>query len=165
MKDARQAEAWYLIAISSVVAAAIILQFMIWSLWHEEITNHSQTATWYWWVQLGTAVLIVAGGFIGYCPGVRVVFTGSSIRVSQGIRSVELDMDSVIDYSVIPALRYYRKWDGRVESYMTHIPEDVLLVHGEQEAIAIGVDSHAHALLVAALNRFKGTEVTESNAV
>lgn len=165
MKDVRQAEAWYLIAISSVVAAAIILQFMIWSLWHEEITNHPQTAIWYWRVQLGIAVLIVAGGFIGYCPGVRVVFTGSSIRVAQGRRRVELDIDSVIDHSVIPALQYYRKWNGHVENYMTHIPKDVLLVHGEQEAIAIGVDPHAHALLAAALNRFDGTEVTESNAV
>lgn len=129
------------------------MQFMAWSFWHEEIQNSSRISMWYWGIQSGLVGLVFVGGFLGYCPRVRAVLTGSSLRVSQGRRSVELALDTLTDCRIIPALQYYRKWNCRVESYMAHIPEDVLLVLGEQEAIAIGIAPDAHARLLVAMNR------------
>lgn len=163
VENERQAEAWYLITISSVVIAAVVMQFMAWSFWHEEIQNSSRISMWYWGIQLGLAGLVFVGGFLGYCPRVRAVLTESSISVSQGRRSVELDLDTLTDCRIVSALQYYRKWNCRAESYMAHIPEDVLLVLGEQEVIAIGIDPDAHARLLVAMNR--RAEVVEANEV
>ncbi len=165
IENERQAEAWYLITIFSVVIAATVMQFMAWSFWHEEIQNSLRISMWYWGIQLGLAALVFVGGFLGYCPRVRASLTESSLSVSQGRRSVELGLDTVTDCRIIPALQYYRKWNCRVESYMAHIPEDVLLVLGERKSIAIGIDPGAHARLLVAMNRFDSAEVVEANAV
>lgn len=162
MENARKVEAWYLITISSVIVAAIIAQFMAWSFWHEETTNSTEVANWYWAIQLGVVVFIAVGGFLGYCPGVRVVLTGAAFHVTQGRRYAEVDLNSVIECRIISALRYYRKWDGRSESYMTHIPEDVLLVLADQRSIAVGIDPDTHAGLLSAMNR---SEAVRSDAV
>ncbi len=159
----RRAEAWYLITISSVVVAAVVMQFMAWSFWHEEIQSSPRISMWYWGIQLGLVGLVFVGGFLGYCPRVRAVLTESSLRVSQGRRSIELALDTLTDCRIIPALQYYRKWNYRVDSYMAHIPEDVLLVLGEQESIAIGIAPDAHARLLVAMNRL--AEVAEANEV
>ena len=140
-----------------------MIQFMAWSFWHEEIQNSSQISTWYWGIQLGVAGLVFVGGFLGYCPRVRASLTESSLRVSQGRRSVELGLDTLTDCRIVSALQYYRKWNYRVESYMAKIPEDVLLVLGERKSIAIGIDPDAHARLLVEMNRI--TEVVEFNAV
>ena len=160
IENERQAEAWYLIMISSVVVAAIVMQFMAWSFWHEEIQNSSRISMWYWGIQLGVAGLVFIGGFLGYCPRVRASLTESSLSVSQGRRSVELDLSTLTDCRIVSALQYYRKWDCRVEGYMAHIPEDVLLVLGERQSIAIGISPDAHARLLVEMNR-----LAEINAV
>ncbi len=163
IENERQAEAWYLITICSVIIAAIVIQFMGWSFWHEEIQNSSRLSMWYWGIQLGMAGVVLFGGLMGYCPRVQAVLTESSIRAIQGRRSAELTVDTLVDYKIVSSLEYYRKWNGQVERYMAHIPDDVLLVFGEEKSIAIGIDPDVHEKLIGAMNQF--TKVVEDHEI
>lgn len=143
----------------------IVMQFLSWSLWHEEITGNSGDAMWYWVIQLGVAGFILIGGFIGYTPRVHVALTESSLRVSQGKRSAMIHRNSMIDCRVVSALRYYRDWNRRVDRYMTHTPDDVLLIFTEQKITAIGINSDAHAILLDAMNKVSSVKTEVHNAV
>ncbi len=163
----RQAEAWYIIAISSIIVVVVIVQFITWSLLAEEIAANSVIAMWYWSVQIVVGSLILIGGFLGYCPRVSVVVKESLFRVRQGKRSFEIDLAYLADCRIVPALHYYRHWrrQGNVEHFMTHVPPDVLLIYYEQGCIAIGIDSDAHSDLLVALNKPDSVEVTAPNVV
>ena len=165
VKNQKQAEAWYLITIFSVIILLIVMQFLSWSLWHEEIASNHKIALWYWFGQLGAVGLVFFGGLIGYCPRVSIELAGSHLSVSQGQRSVKVNLDSLIDCKIVSALRYYRDWDRRAERYMTHIPDDVLLVFTEREITAIGINPDAHAELIVAINHFDSVEAEVVHAV
>ena len=150
-KNRKQAEALHLIAISSIITVLIVMQFLVWSLWHEAITNDPEISTWYWICQLGSAVLVLAGGLAGYCPGVKMELTESCLSVSQGQRSAEISPNTSTRYRIVSALQYYREWDSRADRYMTRIPDDVLLVFTDQKVLAIGISSAAHAELLNAM--------------
>lgn len=163
----RQAEAWYIIAISSIIVVAVIAQFIAWSLLAAEITANPVVALWYWSVQIAVGSLILIGGFLGYCPRVNVAVTEHLFRVRQGKRSFEIDRASLTGLRIVPALHYYRQWRRRVnvEHFMTHVPPDVLLIFYGKGCIAIGIDSDAHSDLLVALNKPDSVEVTAPNVV
>jgi hypothetical protein len=163
----RQAEAWYLIAISSAIVAVVIVQFISWSLLAAEITTNPVMAMWYWSGQLAIGSLVFIGGILGYCPRVSVAVTENMFRVGQGKRSFETSLASLAGCQIVPALRYHRHWRrrGGVEHFMTHVPPDVLLIFYGQDCIAIGIDSDVHSDLLVALNEFECAEVTATNVV
>ncbi|MCY4159671.1 MAG: hypothetical protein OXE92_06145 [Bacteroidetes bacterium] len=167
MKSHRHAEAWYLIIISSIIVTLTVMQFLSWSFWHEEITGNPETMMWYWVGQLGIGGIVLVGGFLGFTPRVHVTWNGLILAVSQGRRSSKINPESITNCQIIPALRYYREWDRRVERYMTHIPDDVLLIFTESgtTAIAIGINPDAHAVLLTAIHKIEPTEVKALNAV
>ncbi|MDE2825696.1 MAG: hypothetical protein OXL40_00115 [Bacteroidota bacterium] len=163
----QQAEAWYIIAISSIIVAVVIVQFISWSLLAGEIAANSRIAMWYWIGQLALGSLILIGGFLGYCPPVNVGVTENLFRVHQGKRSIEFNLASLTGCRIVPALHYYRHWRrrGDVEHFMTHVPSDVLLIFYGQGCIAIGIDSDVHADLIVALNKPDTVEVAAPNVV
>ena len=167
--DNRQqhAEAWYIIAISSIIVAVVIVQFISWSLLAGEITANSTIANWYWSGQLAICGLIIIGGFLGYCPRLSVVVAENLFRVRQGKRSFEINLASLTGCRIVPALHYHRHWRrrGDVNNFMTHVPSDVLLIFYGQGCIAIGIDSDAHSDLLVALNKPDTVEVAAPNVV
>ncbi len=164
-KNWKQAETLYLIAISSIITVLIVMQFLVWSLWHEAITNVPAVAMWYWTCQLGSAVLVFAGGLAGYCPGVKMELTESCLSVSQGQRSAEISLDTSTRCRIVSALQYYREWDSRADRYMTRIPDDVLLVFTDQKVLAIGISSAAHAELLNAMEQSDSAKEKMPNGV
>lgn len=167
VENRRQAEAWYIIAISSIIVAVVMVQFISWSLLAGEIAANSVMAIWYWSGQLAIGSLILIGGFLGYCPRVSVAVTENLFRVHQGKRSFEINLASLTGCRIVPALHYYRHWRrrGNVAHFMTHVPSDVLLIFYGQDCIAIGIDSDAHSDLLAALNKSDPVEVKAPNVV
>ena len=163
----QQAEAWYIIAISCIIVAVVIAQFISWSLLAGEIAANSRIASWYWIGQLAIGSLILIGGFLGYCPRVSVAVTENLFRVHQGKRSIEINLASLKGCRVVPSLHYHRHWRRRidVEHFMTHVPSDVLLIFYGQGCIAIGIDSDAHSDLLVALNKPDYVEVAAPNVV
>ncbi len=163
----RQAEAWYIIAISGIIVVAVIVQFITWSLLAAEITTNPVIAMWYWSLQIAAGSLILIGGFLGYCPRISVGVSEHLFRVRQGKRSFEIDLASLTGLRIVPALHYYRQWRrrGNVEHFMTHVPPDVLLIFYGKGCIAIGIDSDAHSDLLVALNKPDSVEVTAPNVV
>ena len=163
----QQAEAWYIIAISCIIVAVVIVQFISWSLLAGEIVSNSAVAMWYWFGQLAIFCLILVGGFLGYCPRVNVAVTEKLFRVRQGKQSFEINLASLTGCRIVPALHYYRHWRrrGDVEHFMTHVPSDVLLIFYGQGCIAIGIDSDAHSDLLVALNKPDSVEVAAPNVV
>ena len=163
----QQAEAWYIIAISCIIVAVVIVQFTSWSLLAGEIAANSAMAMWYWSGQLAIGCLILIGGFLGYCPPVSVAVTKNLFRVHQGKRSIEINLASLTGSRIVPSLHYHRHWRrrGDVEHFMTHIPSDILLIFHGQGCIAIGIDSNAHSDLLVALNTPDSVEVAAPNVV
>ena len=163
----QQAEAWYIIAISCIIVAVVIVQFISWSLLAGEIAANSRIATWYWFGQLAIGSLILIGGFLGYCPRVSVAVTEDLFQVHQGKRSFEIYLARLTGCRIVPALHYYRHWRrrGDIEHFMTHVPSDVLLVFHGKGCIAIGIDSDAHSDLLAALNKPDPVKVASHNVV
>lgn len=163
----QQAEAWYIIAMSSIIVAVVIVQFISWSLLAGEFADNSRIAMWYWFGQLALGSLILVCGFLGYCPPVNVGVTENLFRVHQGKRSIEIYLASLTGCRIVPALHYYRHWRrrGDVEHFMTHVPSDVLLIFYGQGCIAIGIDSDAHADLLVALNKPDTVEIAAPNVV
>ena len=163
----QQAEAWYIIAISSIIVTVVIVQFMSWSLLAGEIAANSAMAMWYWFGQLAIVSMILIGGFLGYCPRVNVGVTEKLFRVHQGKRSIEINVASLTGCRVVPALHYHRHWRRRedVNHFMTHVPSDVLLIFYGKGCIAIGVDPDAHSNLLVALNKPDSVEVAAPNVV
>ena len=163
----RQAEAWYIIAISTIIVVVVMAQFMSWSLLVAEITANPTMAMWYWAGQLAVGSLILIGGFLGYCPQVSVVVTEYLLRVRQGKRLFEINLACLTGCRIVSALHYYRHWrqKGNVKHFMAHIPSDVLLIFYGQDCIAIGIDSDAHSALFVALNKPDSVEVIASDVV
>jgi len=136
---------------------ALILQFLSWSLFHEQFSESQDLTLWFWTAQIGIACLIIFVGFIGFSPPVTVIVDESSFIVSQGQRSTEMKIDSSIYCRVISPLQYYRKWYNQVDRYMTHIPEDILLIFSDHKVTAVGINPVAHAILRSALNGSSNT--------
>lgn len=165
IKDQRQAEAWYLITISSMIVLGMMLQFLIWGVWQHQVSSDSVATVWYWGLQLGIGSFVFIGGFVGVCPGVRIGLNQSRLSVRQGRKSVEVELDGLLECRIISASRYYRDWKYRVESYMTYIPDDVLLIRGQQSVIAVGIHPKIHAALWEAITSMDIPEEVAAHAV
>jgi len=148
-----------------MIVLTLILQFLSWSLFHEQLEQNQDLLMWYWNGQLGIGILVLLLGFLGFSPRVRVIVNESSIEISQGVRSIEMDLDTSPHCRIISALEYHREWGHQVEGYMTHIPEDVLLIFSEHGVIAIGINPLAHANLRSVLSRSNPINSNLRNAV
>jgi len=129
------------------------MQFLSWSLWNESILESPYHTRSYLIWQISVVVLIFSFGILGYCPKVKVVFEGVTLKISQGDRFTETDINLLTHCRIVSALEYYREWDHKANRYMTKIPDNVLLVFSDQGISAIGVNPLAHEFLIKAIRQ------------
>ena len=142
--DRRQAEAWFLIVLSTVVVLSVIAQFLAWSLWHERIAT-----SWFWSAQVTSAVLVLTVGMLGFAPGVTASVGAAALRVTQGRRSVNIHYSCVRSCTIVSAEDFHRVHASAVvwDRFIARMPEDVLLIESDAGRIAVGISSDAHVTI------------------
>ncbi len=147
--DEQQAEAWHWIAVCSGFVCCMVVQFLLWSFWHESIAADRALAICFWFWQCAAFILLGGTSLLGFAAGVEVSVTDTALHVRQGRRTSTWNWEQIKRCEILPALVYYREHAPYLDvtRFMNRIPDDVLLISSGIRYLAIGVSPKAHAVL------------------
>ncbi|MDE2732114.1 MAG: hypothetical protein OXI38_12045 [Bacteroidota bacterium] len=155
IEDERRAEAWYLIAASTIAVLCMIAVMAITSA--GEAQGAEGLLFWPWAV-FG---LIMAICLVGFEAGVEVSADTDGLTIRQGGRSHRVKFAAVDCSQIVSALVYYRNYAQYTDTrcFMARIPEDVLVLTIADQHVAIGIGPSVHARLAQLIQQRLGQRV------
>ncbi len=146
--DARQAEAWFLIALSMLGLGLLLAQYFAWVWLQSAIlaTPGGSVAAAFWLAQLGGLALCVTTCIIGFTPAVTVTMTPAGVHLRRGRHEHVLRYDAITSAESIPALLYHRHYGqyAATQAFINRMTPRVLLLHTPDAPVALGLlpDDH-----------------------
>jgi len=155
--DRLRGEALYLVAMTGLTIILLMAHYLGWALLSSTLSASEAWETVFWQTQVGSVLVLVGLGLVGFRPTVRVTCQSDAVTLQQGDQTRTLSPSDVQDVRLISAQHYHRHYRryAATEAFVSAIPEQVLCVrtddgpvivaHPESEAQAALLD-HFHAL-------------------
>ncbi len=150
--DARQAEAFFLVALSMLALGLLLAQFFAWMLLKPVIqaAPAGPVAVTFWIGQVGAVVLCLSTCVVGFAPAIVVTATPSGLLLRRGDHERELRYEAITATASITALAYHRHY-GRyaaTQAFVNRMTPRVLLLHTPEAPVALGLLPEDHAALL-----------------
>lgn len=152
MRDARRAEALYIVTLAFVLLGLLLAQYTAWAFLKAPIlaAPRGSLAVAFWLAQVGSVLLVVLGGAFGFKPALYVRCSPTELFLRQGGRTLHLALEDIWEATCLPsetvhrhhlryaATRVFASWYGPT----------ILLLKTAQGPVVLGLgESDAHTLL------------------
>ncbi len=110
VRDRRQAEAYFVLALTALVLVWLVVQYGAWALVQPAPTEEpgGGLALTFWAVQIGSLAGLLLVGACGLKPAATITCASDGLHIEQGRRALRLPYDAITSVERITALRFHR---------------------------------------------------------
>ncbi len=141
--DERRAEALFLVALSMVLLALLLGQFLAWVALKEAIlaAPDGPVAVAFWLAQGAGVALCLLTCVIGFRPAVTVRVEATGLTLRQGRRALTLAYDEIAAARPLPARRFHRHYAryAATQVFANRYTPEVVLIETARGPVVVGL--------------------------
>lgn len=141
--DPRQAEAWYLIAVSMLALGFLLTQYLAWALLKSAILAEpgGTVAIAFWLFQIVGLGLCVGGCVVGFAPAITVTCSPMELHLQQGSKTLALSLEDILSAETISGLQFHRHYAryAATQAFVNQVHDEVLLIKTARWPVVLGL--------------------------
>lgn len=153
--DRLRGEATFILTLTGLALLVLLAHYLGWALL-QPVIERDNTQAWqmgFWFAQIGSVLLLIAVGIIGFRPPVTAQVRDGELTLSQGSRSLSLSLRDVEEATFISTRLYhihYRHY-AATHVFIGTLDDEVLLLRTSGEPVVVGLPEDDQFALAEAL--------------
>ncbi|QXD16494.1 hypothetical protein GQ464_005975 [Rhodocaloribacter litoris] len=141
VRDARRAEACFIVGLAGVLLALILAQYLAWALLHETIRAGGTAGTIFWLAQPGLLLVCLGTCVLGFRPAIRITAGAGGLCVEQGGEVCRLAYAEIRGVETISALRFHRheRRYAATRAFVNRLEDPLLLIRTAEGPVVLGL--------------------------
>ena len=137
--DERQAGAYFLMVLPTLVVGLVMLQFSLWT-YLETYTSGPRAAEILWTLQVIAVLAVVSTAVLGWSPRLHLRLAADTLQLQHGKRHAAVVVSELITVTLVDADRYHRDYRPytHVHSFVVRSAPRVLVAKTPEATYGIG---------------------------